>query len=115
MTENNLTKYIKTHGGFVMSEGSLRMEDLLSAAYNVMNVFKFGSLLCSEIECVFDGDVPTPSNVFYGTSKIHSEESELNQELWDSVYVLFEEICPDGFYFGSQDGDGACIGFWKEN
>lgn len=31
----------------------------------------------------------------------------------DDLFELLEEICPEGWWFGSQEGDGACFGFWE--
>lgn len=31
----------------------------------------------------------------------------------DELYELLNGICPEGYYFGAQEGDGACFGFWS--
>lgn len=45
----------------------------------------------------------------------------LENEDWDNVYVPFlmdylgecmDDAAPEGMYFGSSEGDGACIGYW---
>jgi hypothetical protein len=52
----------------------------------------------------------------------HALEDE-DDEWWDSedcAYLLNEvlfdalnEHAPEGYYFGSHEGDGACFGFWQ--
>lgn len=37
-----------------------------------------------------------------------AEACETLQELGDAL----NDAAPSGFYFGSQEGDGACVGFW---
>jgi hypothetical protein len=39
-----------------------------------------------------------------------AEASQTLEELTDAL----QELAPTGFYFGSQDGDGACFGFWLD-
>jgi len=39
-----------------------------------------------------------------------SEACQTLEELTDAL----QELAPVGFYFGSQDGDGACFGFWLD-
>jgi hypothetical protein len=33
----------------------------------------------------------------------------LNEDIWDAL----NEHCPDGYYFGAHEGDGACYGVWE--
>jgi hypothetical protein len=48
-----------------------------------------------------------------------SKESNWNDQLaCDSLEELsdaLESAAPDGFHFSSQDGDGACFGFWLQD
>ena len=69
--------------------------------------------LKKSIKNCFDG-VPTSENYFYNRCKI------IDQKLEEAVYILnedifnlFNEIAPDGYYFGNIEGDGACFGFFK--
>lgn len=36
----------------------------------------------------------------------------MDTDLLDTYQDILEAICPDGFQFGSNEGDGAAIGFW---
>ena len=31
----------------------------------------------------------------------------------EELYRLMRDLAPEGFYFGSSEGDGACIGYFK--
>lgn len=33
-------------------------------------------------------------------------------DAWESIVYIIDGHCPDGCYFGSSEGDGACIGVW---
>ena len=39
---------------------------------------------------------------------------DLAQQALEILTTALEEVAPFGFYFGSQEGDGACFGFWLE-
>lgn len=41
------------------------------------------------------------------------DDTEAAQTLED-LHEALSEVAPAGFYFGSQEGDGACFGFWLE-
>jgi hypothetical protein len=30
----------------------------------------------------------------------------------EEYFNLFNDVCPDGYYFGTTEGDGADFGFW---
>ena len=55
--------------------------------------------------------------------RIHEERMTLGEDFWKSdnaswameeTYGLLSSYAPDGLTFGSHEGDGACIGFWRE-
>jgi hypothetical protein len=41
------------------------------------------------------------------------DDTEAAQTLED-LHEALSEVAPTGFYFGSQEGDGACFGFWLD-
>ena len=40
------------------------------------------------------------------------EGGEFIAELYDVIFSMMENIAPENAYFGSSEGDGACIGYW---
>ena len=44
-----------------------------------------------------------------------TEEEDLagSNELVDTLFTVLNGIAPEGYYFGSSDGDGACFGFFE--
>ena len=92
----NLRKDIKGKGGLVVSEATLRVEDLLDATYSVMVDYNLKTPLKQEIRGLF----------FNG-------ELEDAEYIWCDVFDYMNGIAPSGYYFGSHEGDGACIGFFQ--
>ncbi len=82
----------------VVSEGTLRTEDLLRAYRGKL----------AELD----------SENQYG--KLIHEAKHADPEDDDTMYVLEEladalqEFAPDYVYFGAVEGDGACFGFWAD-
>ena len=57
---------------------------------------------------------PTFYNQYHSTVKIPDEKQEDANYIWnEDLYNYFNSIAPEGHYFGSNEGDGACIGFFK--
>lgn len=107
---NKLQRTIASHGGFVVSEGTLRDEDLLERFADTLQLFDVTDdiALCEEalelaekLEC---------QGTFEDTGfyELQDEASECLEELHDRL----NERAPEGYYFGASEGDGACFGFW---
>lgn len=88
---------------WIVSNGTLRSEDLLPSFWQVAE--QLGATIPSELLA----DLQT----LVGAD---STEADWSDELAsDTVQTLFDvlgEVAPDGFCFGSSEGDGACFGFW---
>ena len=89
-------------------QGTLRNEDLLQA---------FSKELYRLAGGTGEGDQPQgiineAMDLLDNASKEKFEEfaSELVTELMDAL----NEYAPDGYYFGSIEGDGADFGFWQD-
>lgn len=128
-------KIIKDEG-FILSDGTLNLNHLLSKAHDLIQMERLegeckGCLKTSpkytksimkqirtifhhedeekymELHCLYDP-------VYYGTSYIPHDNMIQASELWnETIFNFFNEVAPDGYYFGSSEGDGALIGWFK--
>lgn len=107
-------KMIENSGGYIISEGTLKTKDLIASIYQfLVDNNLAGEELLEDIRNHFVLE-PNAYNIYHSLSHIKegmedSAEFLLNEELYD----LMNDIAPDGYYFGSSEGDGACIGFFN--
>jgi hypothetical protein len=73
--------------------------------------------------CRYDGspfaaNQPTLTQQLEQIAGPDAKEADWDEEIAaqhvDKMREILEEFAPDGFYFGSQEGDGACFGFWLD-
>lgn len=115
MSKKELQKYIREREGLILSEGTLRHEDLLATAYDFLTAWgiRFNK---AKILGLFetDGEVHSlQEKVYWDLAKIKDDTEEV-WEVWQNVSDFLNEIAPNGYYFGSHPGDGACIGFFRD-
>lgn len=123
MSRRELQKDIAKNEGWILSDGTLKVQDLLCKCYDTIIAYNLTSRvdafitkkenLRDDIRECFRGE-PTFYNSFYGQCSIIPERENdacelLNNQVWD----FMNNIAPKGYYFGSSEGDGACIGFFK--
>lgn len=114
MTKEELQKEIVEKDGIILSDGTLNIQHLLPKAYDLIQAYNLSDELEKAIEGVFVGEAPTFYNQFYGQTILHESKREEAEYLWnEDIYNLFNNLATEGFYFGSSEGDGACIGFFK--
>ncbi len=98
-------------GEFVVSEGSLRTEDLLHNCVAVMRMFR------SELPEVDFAEWILEGMGYYRSEFPETFENELEDlahlYLNEVVYECLESLAPKGFYFGAHPGNGALVGFWR--
>ncbi len=75
-----------------ISEGTHKANDLFSAFYPVL--LEMDPIVAQEI-------------AFH-------DHDEIDEVIVEIMYLL-DNLAPEGYFFGSHDGDGACFGFWKED
>ena len=107
-SERRFQNLISQKEGLIISEATLLVSDLLDAAYSVMFQNGLNTDLCHEIESLFSEF--NTEGIDYGGGR------EKAEYLWnEDAFNYFNNICPDDYYFGSNEGDGACIGFFQIN
>jgi hypothetical protein len=108
-------KDVKHEGGYILSDGTLKYEHLLSKAYDLLEGYNIrNSGLRKDILSVFNSEpvFPLHNQVYYGL-EIASDKTEEARYVWgDDVFDFFNSIAPKGYYFGCSEGDGACIGWF---
>lgn len=107
------------YGTFQLSWGTLKITDLCDKATDFIEYMKFD----------LDEDLKRQIKKFKAMSRIIWQwEYDIPQEkyekyrdlfetncyyLWEDIFDFFNEVCPEGYYFGSTEGDGADFGFWR--
>jgi len=135
MALKNLQNEISSYGSLVLSEGTLNPEHLLAKCYDQMLWYRLmdddarvSKLMDLILECYRPTD-PTLSmrellereerlfdNQYYGRCVLRDNQeygAPDPYEVLESCYNYFEEIAPEGFYFGTLEGDGACLGWFR--
>lgn len=82
----------------VISEGTLRAPDLISAFVDTLKYLR--PTRAVELLLTYSGWVREPDG---------EEAGELLVALIDAL----QEAAPEGYYFGTPEGDGACFGFFE--
>lgn len=122
MSIKTLQKTIKKEQGFILSDGTMNLLHLLPKAYDLITGYNLRTNLKKEIEEVFSNAdkeekeklLPSFYNQYYSGVEITEEKMEEAGYLWnENIYNYFNNISPNGYYFGSSEGDGACIGWFK--
>jgi len=99
------------HFPWVASCDTLRPEDLLPKFWSVAEVL---ALAANKPEVLSPATLASLAKLVGEDSREadwnDTEASQTLEELTDAL----QELAPAGFYFGSQEGDGACFGFWLD-
>lgn len=112
----SLKKKIRKEEGYILSDGTLDYQALLCKAYDLINDFGIRTGLKKEIAESIGFDLTGIGLSAFG-AYYHNQLTYTKGDLaylWsEDVFNLFSSISPIGYYFGSLDGDGACIGWFK--
>lgn len=88
---------------WIISSGTLRSENLLPRFW----------CTAESLGATIPPDVVSHLERLVGADSKESDwDDELAFELVEILAGILQEQAPNGFYFGSNEGDGACYGFW---
>lgn len=91
------------YAGYTVSEGTLKTKDLI---YRFEGIAIINALPTNVPLDLMEKFLSHPdSDDWYDT-----EEASLY--LNEDLFPFLESIAPEGCYFGTLEGDGACFGFW---
>lgn len=51
---------------------------------------------------------------FKAAEPVDPEDDALQMSIFEEICDYLDEIAPEGAHFGTQEGDGACYGFWED-
>jgi len=102
--------------GLIISEATLKLSDLIQEGFRFLITHELNVELQKKVKKLFvcTDDVQV---LEYSTFRdpLGIDTNEEASELWNETFFnYFNTICPKRHYFGSHEGDGACIG-WFEN
>lgn len=119
---NQFHEEVVGNEGWILSYDTLQIDTLLAKSYDLLVGLEENEKLQKEILEVFvlDDDNFEESHTslnhdrFYGLAHVHEQKMDDAHYIWnEDIYNYFNEISPNGYYFGSNVGDGACIGWFK--
>jgi hypothetical protein len=101
----------KLHADIVAQDGMCVSTDTTREDHLIV---AFSDLLCTYgIRHVLLDEAADRMRVWRGTNMRSYEPCEADYHLLEDLFDLMEALAPEGFWFGSQEGDGACFGFWR--
>lgn len=90
--------------GSVVSEGTLIKEDIVD---KISTLVSAGEIESQKLDAYIDE--------FY--EALGNEEDEDYHQILDEIYQdiceTLTDLADEGYYFGGQEGDPACVGFWE--
>jgi hypothetical protein len=98
----------KDYASYLVSEGSLFVDDLLYACLQFLQTEPMDPAL-TEVILSMEQKL---ANTVLGANASHAGRKE--SILLDEVFPLLEEIAPQGHFFGIHPGDPGRIGFWED-
>jgi len=88
---------------WIASSGTLREEDLLPRFWGI----------AEQIGATIPDSLLARLQRLVGEDAQETDwDSELAAEACFDLIALLDNLAPAGFYFGANEGDGACFGFW---
>lgn len=120
--KKELHEDIQKNEGYILSDGTLNLQHLLPKAYDLLNHYELGAELRKDILACFkpvgDNEIDPEQSLFlyqyYSEVELDEDKMEEANEIWnEDVYTLFSFLSPAGYSFGSSEGDGACIGWFR--
>lgn len=108
MTIKDLQKEIKKNEGMTVSTGTLLNYDLLERFGEVIKKYRINDALVRDIDEIFE--TYSEDEINYPTGEWSDLISWLINE---DIFNILNEVAPEGYYFGTLEGNGSCFGFWR--
>ncbi len=104
------------------SEGTLRSQDLLATGADILDTLARHLKRCNDHDAWSNLEAFTLGELLGAAREccdaMASDDSDENEEraseLFNEICDFLTDIAPPFVYFGAQEGDGACFGFWAD-
>jgi hypothetical protein len=97
-----------------ISSDTMLMSDTLPAMHNLaMALFdQYGAHVSVDVSYVRLLEIENEIHIL--VEKDEADPENLLGELYDELDGIINSFLPRGFYFGTAEGDGACLGVWSD-
>ena len=125
-------QYVTKNEGYLFSDGTLNNLHLLTKAYDFIDLWELESPRITELKqdilkcfkSTNEDDINENSSLYmqqyYSQIELKTYEEMQDEYGWtdsdvwyEDIHNFFQSISPDNYSFGSSEGDGACIGWFK--
>jgi hypothetical protein len=97
----SISRDLKRYGSYVVSTATLREEDVGESFLDAMEVVDVPSGRVNHLRHEFADAIA------------RDDLEELGYIVWEEMYDELSDFAPEGFYFGTLEGDGSEFGFWS--
>tara|TARA_R110000803_G_scaffold27804_1_gene64679 strand:+ start:782 stop:1147 length:366 start_codon:yes stop_codon:yes gene_type:complete len=118
--KENYTSFLsllETENTITLSDGTLLSKELLSKFIAFDKEFFAGHYkeIRNDAELYLKNDYSELAMLWNCTiPQIKRDFEEIGSNIVDGFIDSFNDHCPDGYYFGTLDGDGASFGFYND-
>ena len=114
MSRKIFQEKVKRNVGYIFSEGTHDYEALLAKAYDFLCDFSIRTDLRKEIGKALGVPEGKSAELLHFYNDLPDSDIEVLSSLWnEEVFYFLENLSPSGYYFGTQEGDGSCFGWFK--
>jgi hypothetical protein len=112
VTERVFAEMVVKKQGFIISEATMKVSDLLKVAHMILNAYSLNPALRVKIEELFQHFMVSAYDTL--SDELDLDRNEDASYLWnEEIFNYFNKLAPPNYYFGSHEGDGACYGWFE--
>ena len=119
MLNKKMADYIRNFEGITVSSGTLNTIDLICMFTDFIDEWTDGAHeeevkeAYNLLHIDYDNKISLIQADYYNMiDESYINFDDTNYFLNEVLFDLMQDISPNGFYFGSQEGDGALFGYW---
>lgn len=99
---------------FLMESGLAEENEILESKVQIGETSSGSTLLKDIVEGVADLLTEELTDEWAMYDEDDEDDAAAMQGIFEEICDHLNEIAPEGVHFGTQEGDGACYGFWED-